>query len=277
MILFHDVDGCLNGTDGKPLGFSADALSTSHAEELAELGALIDASSVEHFVLNTGRSWQTTQYLCETIGSAKARYALVEHGAALWDLHTQTSIDLHKLAERSRMHHVTTAINSLERVSVLIDWYQNGGNQKLADSIEFHELLHCEADQNANLTFAVPAELDGDAVMAALQAIISADPLFQSDAFVYHHSRSDRFIDVMGQMDKGLGVEVTIEHLRGHHSPTAAVGNGLNDLPMLRSVNLPICPANAEQPVREACARDGLVSSQSFVAAVKDWLRKVRD
>ena len=91
-----------------------------------------------------------------------------------------------------------------------------------------------------------------------------------NDKFVYHWSRPERFIDVMGLMDKGLGVELVHEFLQPSH--TFAIGNGLNDLAMLRTVDHPICPANAEREVIEYCRANGSVSSHSFIAALQDFL-----
>ena len=64
MIIFHDVDGCLNTPDGSPIGFSKTALSENLIKALSDLGQLIDDSAVKHFVLNTGRNWDATEYLC---------------------------------------------------------------------------------------------------------------------------------------------------------------------------------------------------------------------
>ena len=102
MILFHDIDGCLNHPDGTPLGFSRDALSARDAQELAHLGELLDQSDFEHIILNTGRVYEDCTYLCDYIGSTKARYLLVEHGSGFWDRETGSSIDLHSIADQHR-------------------------------------------------------------------------------------------------------------------------------------------------------------------------------
>lgn len=271
MILFHDVDGCLNA-DSVPLGFSHAALSAEHRRHLAELGALLDASRVEHFVLNTGRSWPTTQYLCAAIASTKARYALVEHGAALWDFQSGRTVDLHQVARHAGMQHVTTALNSIERVQELLHWYATTGSKQLARAMGLATPIAHELDQVANLTFAIPAGIDGDIAMHTLRNIIAAQPEFKNDSFVYNHSSSDGFIDVMGAMDKGLGVEVAVAYLRGDFQHTAAVGNGLNDLPMLSRVAEPLCPANAEPAVQNLCATHGQHSPHYFINATKRWL-----
>ena len=169
------------------------------------------------------------------------------------------------------MDHIVTALESLDRVWELVRWYQSNGNQKLAGLVGYEGVLRRQEDQNANLTLAMPRELDGEKVIEALEHIVASEPTFRGDSFVYHYSRSDGFIDV-GHMDKGLGVEVALQYLDGDPARTAAVGNDLNDLSMLRQVALPICPANAEELVKEACAKDGVVSPHNFIGAVRDLL-----
>ncbi|MBL4680166.1 MAG: HAD family phosphatase [Pseudomonadales bacterium] len=272
MILFHDVDGCLNGTDGNPLGFTEETLSVEHATELANLGELLDLSDVEHFIINTGRTWYDTEYLCNAINSRKARYALVEHGSSLWDIQSGQQIDLVTLSKKLGLEHASAALATIERVQELIIWFRSGGNNLLANIIDARKPLLLHGNQSGNLTIPVPEGKDGDAVMAAFEKIIQEQPEFAEDSFTYHHSRSDGFIDVMGTVDKGLGVELTIEYLDYDPSKTVAIGNGLNDLSMLSKVALPICPENAEPLVKNMCKDSGISSEHRFIEATRAWL-----
>lgn len=271
MILFHDIDGCLNGQDGQPLGFRREDLSTAHRKELVEFGKVLNQSEIEHLVLNTGRTWADTEYLAHAIGSSKVKYALVEHGAGLWDIATRTQIHLNEIVQEHRMDHLNSALASLERVSALIQWYEREGHSELADSLGFGGRLTNGAEQTANLTFKVPGELDGEQVLKALKKLVSANAAFQEDRFVYHYG-PEGFVDVVGQIDKGIGVEIVAKHLGGDLKNTAGVGNGVNDLSMLEKVGFSLCPSNAESEVKALCTERGFVSDHSFINATVVWL-----
>jgi hydroxymethylpyrimidine pyrophosphatase-like HAD family hydrolase len=272
LILFHDVDGCLNSLDGDPIGFTEEAMSDVLLAELANLGKLLDLSDVEHFIINTGRCWDDTEYLCNAIKSTKTRYALVEHGSSLWDVQSGKQIELLSLSKELGLEHATVALATIERVQALTIWFRSGGNKQLASAIEVNKPLELHGNQSANLTIPVPENRDGDAVMAAFEKLILAQHEFAQDAFTYHHSSSDGFIDVMGTVDKGLGVELAIGYLGYDPGQTVAIGNGLNDLAMLSKVGLPICPENAEPLVKNMCENSGISSEHRFIEATKAWL-----
>ncbi len=266
MILFLDVDGCLNSPDGSPLGFTPETLTATQKADLAALGSAIHTSSITQVVLNTGRSWLATHFLYDEISSPAARYALVEHGAELWDTHSAEPVDPSLLTSA-----FSDAAASIARVRALIEWYTTHGADALAHELSWHEPLLHQADKRSNVTIRVPKELDGDELMDKFRTLI--ERRFPTDRFEYHHSRSDGFIDVMGQVDKGMGVQLALTHLQAPHLETAGIGNGLNDLPMLEAVDLPICPSNAEPEVKAYCAQNGLVSEHAYIQAATEWLR----
>ena len=271
MILFHDIDGCLNGQDGNSLGFRKEDLSPSHQQELAELGRVLDQSDIEHFILNTGRTWADTAYLAQAINSPKVSYALVEHGAALWEIATSTQIDLTAVVQEHKMDHLNWALDSLERVPVLVNWYETEGHVELANSLGFSGTLMNGAGPSASLTLKVPDELDGHNVLSVLEKLVQANDTFQGDRFVYHYG-SEGFIDVVGQVDKGIGVEIVVEHLGGNIKKTVGIGNGTNDLPMLEKVGLSLCPANSDHEVKALCTERGFVSDRDYIDATFTWL-----
>ena len=272
MVVFHDVDGCLNTLDGERIGFSMEMLSSDQRSVLEALGSRLDRSNVTEFVVNTGRSWAATEYLCRTIGSARVRYALVEHGSELWDLATGTHIDLQTFAHDSGLATIAEALSGVTSVRTLMAWFENEGTEQLCDALGYDGPVGAQLDKRSNLTLPIPDGIDGDVMMASLENIVAAQPQFAAEAFVYHHSRGDRFVDVMGTMDKGLGVELVLRFLEEHRDNAVAVGNGLNDLPMLQAVGLPICPANAEPAVRAFCLDKGHVSPFAYIDATNAWL-----
>lgn len=275
MIVFQDVDGCLNTPDGAALDLTTGVLTEHQKLSLLELRALIDSSAVTNFVINTGRSWSATKFVCEAISSTKIRYALTEHGAELWDLKTNTALDLVQISEGLGLEKNRVAFESVERVRELISWFHKTGNSQICGDLSFPEPIQCLPDKTANLTMRVPSEVDGDDLLSSLKTAILSDERFVGAEFVFHHNRSDGFIDVMGQIDKGMGVEVVTKFLGGNWAETFAIGDGLNDLPMLHAVSYPICPANAVMEVQDLCRAKGYCSDASYIAAVMTWLSQV--
>ena len=76
----------------------------------------------------------------------------------------------------------------------------------------------------------------------------------------------------MSSIDKADGIRrVTSAVQPAEPIHTIAVGNGLNDLPMLEAADTPLCPANADATVIQACAH-GVVSPHAYVDATIAWL-----
>ena len=155
----------------------------------------------------------------------------------------------------------------------LISWFIEHGQDIFAHRLGLDSPLEIHGNQRGNLTFKVPDNQDGEALMASLHNWLTSDSPFTDTSFNYHHSRSDGFIDVMGAMDKGKGIDLAVAYLEANLDQTVAVGNGLNDLEMLQTAGLAICPANAEPEVKAICREIGMVSEHSFINATKDWLR----
>jgi HAD superfamily hydrolase (TIGR01484 family) len=274
MILFHDVDGCLNTPDGADIPASLDALTPRQRSILSELSRLVDQSAISDFVLNTGRGWQETGFLVEAIASTKLSYVLVEHGAIMWDVKRGTTVDLQALAKRYGLDEISEQFNSVNRVRTLIKWFVDEGSACLSEKLKHQGTLVPHGGKEVSLTISVPALLDGGLLLSTLRQLIESQTEFSPDHFVYHHGISDGFIDVTGAIDKGTGVTVLARHLGKELADTMAIGNGLNDLPMLEAVGLPICPANAEQPVKRLCQARGLVSNHNYINAALEWLKR---
>ncbi len=271
-MLFHDADGCLNAPDGSPLAFDRNSLAARDEQHLALLGRMIDRSSLSHLILNTGRSWQATEFLCDAISSRKLTYALAEHGSELWNVQTKSPVSLEELAEASSLTAITEAVASRFDITRLIEWFEETGARELCKQLGYSGSMPRQTDKRWNLTFLIPDDVDGDLVFATFKALVVSQPEFQQASLVFHYSRWNRYLDVMAQMDKGLGAGLVLEHLGIDRRYSAAIGDGLNDLPMFRDVGLPICPANAEREVVELCRAQGYVAAGSYVAATMDWL-----
>ena len=274
LLVFHDVDGCLNAPDGTPLALAGHEFTDAEARRLRQFGAVLDGSAARQLVLNTGRSWEATRFICDAINSNKIQYALVEHGAELWDVTKNKPVPFGNTTV-SVIPALSQALASRAAIAGLIDWFESEGAFRLAAAVDYSERLPYARDKSWNLTFSVPDALDGDEVFNNLKALIRREPQFQQAGFVYHYSRWNRFIDVMGTMDKGLGMIATLAHLRMDSPRVAAIGDGLNDLSMLKRATIPVCPANAEAQVIELCQSSGYASKHHFIDGTTDWLAQL--
>ena len=274
MILFHDVDGCLNAPDGADMPASFGELEPLQRVTLDELGRALDRSDVADFILNTGRGWQETGFLVEAIASPKLSYVLVEHGAIAWDVKTGATLNLPALASDYGLDKIEAQFRSVNRVRALIDWFVDEGSKSLIKSLGFKGTLVPHGGKEVSLTLSVPASLDGGELLSTLRSLIESNTAFSDDDFVYHHGASDGFIDVTGEVDKGTGVAVLTRHLGRNFEDTVAIGNGLNDLPMLEAVDFPICPANSEAPVKKLCSERGRMSSCNYIDAALEWIEE---
>ena len=128
----------------------------------------------------------------------------------------------------------------------------------------------------ANLTLGVPPDASGSMILSVLKELIEYDSPVSNKVFVYHHSESDGYVDVMAEVDKGTGVRL-INYLEASTTlRTFAVGNGLNDIPMFREVDNFCCPVNSDRLLIDFCrVHNGYVSKHGFIHASLEWLKYV--
>jgi len=239
-------------------------LPPNQSARLQALGRKLDDSSIDHLVINTGRSVKETLPIVEDIASEKLQYVVAEHGAIYHDVKNNKSI-----APQGPI------AGRLELIRNLIDWYRETGAKILNERVGTEVPI---LDKVANLTLDARNGLDSQQIYNALQAVVKSDAPFNYNQLVFHHSAADGFVDAMGQIDKGHGIEfVTSLLVQASRSTktinSIAIGNGLNDLPMLKVATMPVCPANAELEVREYCrSRSGVVSDYEFIDATLHWL-----
>ena len=269
-ILFHDIDGCLNTADGKMLPFELHEFDTSQQASLDMLGDILDESPVDIMALNTGRSLESTLIIAEAIDSPKVKYVIAEHGAIGYRLDTCEFIDFELLAED--LPEGNSAYKSVQSIPDLIDWYNVSGAELLSDQIGGHAEI--ASQKMANLTLAIPDGVSGEHMKSSLKDLIESNSPLSEHPFVYHHSTSDGYVDVLSQVDKGTGVRLIcmMESIPG--LATFAVGNGLNDTAMFEQVDSVLCPFNSEQELKDFCqTNNGLVSEHSFIDATIQWLK----
>jgi len=260
MILFHDVDGCLNSEDGEHLPMDALAYSVAQKTRLAELGQLLDHSPVTWLAINTGRALADTETLVPLINSPKLRFLIAEHGAVIVDLLKNQSVEW-----------TGHAAEKLAGVRKLINWFYAGGLAEFGRSVG-HELRALQ--KVSNLTIVVPPTADSDLFFAALQKFVRDVSPFAAEEFVFHHSKADGFVDIMSSLDKGDGSNRIMALTSARQS--IAVGNGLNDIPLMEAADLCICPGNSEPELIDLVRqRGGIVAKSHYIHATLDWLRAI--
>lgn len=264
-ILFHDVDGCLNTEDGKELPHSDKTLSSDQLVKLEELGQALDASdNVDMMIINTGRALVDTLPVAHAIKSQKLTYIIAEHGAVIHDCSTNSLVEWNTTDDGSA--------DPLIKVNALISWFNSDGQAYFEQAIG--QAIHT-LDKIANLTLCVPEGVDSDGMFETVQNVIKNDSPFDHADFVYHHSKTDGYIDIMSNIDKGDGVNFIKKHVNADDVTTIAVGNGLNDMPMMSVVDLCICPANSEPELLEYCqSRNSFISEYGYAGATIHWLRE---
>lgn len=264
-IVFHDIDGCLNADANTSIPINGERLPLNQSAKLGELGRKLDASSIDHFVINTGRSIADTLNIVEDIASQKLQYVVAEHGAVYWDVVRRESfIPMGSIADK------------LELIRSFIDWYKETGTYILNERVGTEIPM---LNKVANLTLDARNGIDTQRVYDVLQEVVRNDAPFDYNQFVFHQSEADGYVDAMSQIDKGDGIGVITTLLNPNHNSTKtvsiAIGNGLNDMPMLEAATIPVCPRNAEPEVCEyCCSQSGVVSEYEFIDATLQWLEE---
>jgi len=249
-IIFHDVDGCLNADGNTPIPIGGEQFSPNQSAKLKELGRKLDNSSIDQFVINTGRSIAETLPIVEGIASDKLQYVVAEHGAIYLDIvENKTIVPEGQIVER------------IELIRSFIDWYKNIGtnilNEKIGTNVPILEKV-------ANLTLDARNGLDSEEIYITLQDVVRSNAPFDSNQLVFHHSAADGYVDAMGQINKSDGVNVVTSLIATKNSSTKN---------MLEVATIPVCPRNAEPEVRALCrSRSGVVSEYGFIDATLSLL-----
>lgn len=268
-ILFHDVDGCLNTPDGAALPFERAQLLPSQIDKLCALGESLDDSDIDIMVLNTGRSMAATIFIAEAINSTKLRYVIAEHGALGYSTHDDKYLDFAYHARFvPQLRNVYATVN---KMGALVNWYEREGTCLLANEID-HVIT--ASPKRANLTLKIPEGYSGASMMRIVRKLIETHSPVASDKLVYHHSVSEGYVDVMAEVDKGDAVQI-ICHLESQSAlNTYAVGNGENDLPMFKQVEVCVGPSNSDDLLLSYLEENGgTISEHPFIDATLAFLK----
>jgi hydroxymethylpyrimidine pyrophosphatase-like HAD family hydrolase len=274
-IIFQDIDGCLNPADGEPFGVTPDwQPSANQVAMLQAINAALDASSVEHFAINTGRPWSLVRHLAQHLPSPKLRYFLLEHACVLYDRQQNITLDSEQLAATYGLDDLVERYQNITHIHVLFDWYQAQGRAQL----EAHYKVPLPPiEKVANLSFAIPNGVDGDELLQRIQSLASTQVAKEHLAPLLF-LRSDSHIDILPSIHKLDGIQLLCAHLQIDLKHALAVGDYLNDLSIFEAFDRVLCPSNAH-PQIQALARSkgdyGEVSEQPYGLAVLGLLKEL--
>ena len=272
-ILYQDVDGCLNPEDGEPFGVELDwKPSGRQIAMLNKISEAIDASPLEHWVINTGRHWEMFHYLADHLKTSKLRYFLLEHACVLYDRQQETYIDIESILTSADLASLSKRYDKLHTIEALLDWYDTVGKRKLEGlfDVELPRL-----NKRANLSFAVPDGIDGDDLLRATEAEIRSD-FSDTDCACIEFFRSDRFIDIIPGIHKLDGIELMSAYLSMEKEQSLAMGDFLNDLPVFEAFPNVLCPANAHPRIIELTrskGAGGIASEHAYGKALLEFLK----
>lgn len=271
-IIFQDVDGCLNPADGEAFGVAVDwEPSASQVKMLETIDAAVEASSVEHFVINTGRPWPLVRHLAKHFKTPKVRYFLLEHACVLYDRERDAFIDCAELAERCGLDELAARYRNLGIIETLFDWYRTSGQAQME--------AHYNADLTplekiGNLSFVIPEGVDGDAMLERIESLARAQ-LEAREVDQLEFLRSDNYVDILPGIHKLDGIHLLTAHFDVDLDHALAVGDYLNDLPVFESFSRVLCPANAHPRIKALTQSKGAcghVSSLPYGAALLELL-----
>jgi hydroxymethylpyrimidine pyrophosphatase-like HAD family hydrolase len=271
-IIFQDIDGCLNPEDGESFGVTADwEPSARQVAMLRAIDVALEASSLEHFVINTGRPWSLVQNIAKHFKTSKARYFLLEHACVLYDRERARYINCAELAAICGLDDLAARYRNIEIINTLFDWYRSTGQAELE---EHYGVDLTPIDKVGNLSIVIPAGVDGFEMLARIESLarskVDSGKIDQLD-FV----RSDNYIDILPGIHKLDGIHLLATHLGVSLKHALAVGDYLNDLTVFESFDRVLCPANAHPKIKalaQSKGTHGSVSSLPYGAALLQLL-----
>ncbi|MBT4758333.1 MAG: HAD hydrolase family protein [Opitutae bacterium] len=274
-IIFQDIDGCLNPVDGEAFGVTEDwKPSDNQISMLDAINSALNQSSVEHFVINTGRPWGLVRHLAKHFTSPKARYFLVEHACALYDRQHDAYLDCAQIAAANGLNDLVTRYQNLEHIQILFDWYRDHGMALLE---AHYQTPLPPVNKEANLSFRIPKGVDGEALLRHIKTIARAQ-LAPEHIHPLLFLRSDNYIDILPGIHKLDGIHLLTAHLQLDLDQALAVGDYLNDITVFEAFHRVLCPANAHpqiQALTRAKGDFGEVSEQVYGLATLNLLRGI--
>jgi hydroxymethylpyrimidine pyrophosphatase-like HAD family hydrolase len=269
-IIFHDLDGCLNPSDGEDFGSGTEAhLSAQQCDTLKRLGDAIENSTLEHFVINTGRGIADTFFIAEKIPTQKLRYCLLEHSGYAWDMVKNKRIDLNAMALKLGQNDYVRKYKGMVNIHQLLDWFLEDG------AIEYEEEFGLKfefLEKDSNLSILTPPGVRPETMIHNLKDFI--DRQYPNNQFIYCYSHA--YIDVLCDIHKSDGAKLLCKDLGIAEDQALIVGDGMNDLDIFNKFSTLLCPNNAHPDLQKLCLQNGgIVSDFKYADATFDILNRI--
>ncbi|MFQ3225839.1 MAG: hydroxymethylpyrimidine pyrophosphatase-like HAD family hydrolase [Lentimonas sp.] len=274
-IIFQDIDGCLNPTDGEHFSVIADEMpSPNQASMLDAINQAVEASPIEHFIINSGRPLSMVRPILTHLPTSKARYVLLEHACVLFDRQTDSYLDCAQLAAQCELSDLAARYSRVQNIHRLFEWYRAHGQNALE---AYYQCPLPALDKVGNLSFYIPNHVNGDELLHRIEALARAQLAPKHQAHI-QFLRSDRYIDILPGIHKLDGIHLLTAHLKMDLDHALAVGDFLNDLPVFEEFHRVLCPSNAHPRIKaltQAKGSKGHVSEKAYGLALLDFLEKL--
>lgn len=266
--------------DIRLIGIDIDGTLINSKTELTR--ATVDAlqAAADHgieVVISTGRLRSEYDYLLEQL--PMMRYTVTCSGAQVLDLRENKTI-FHRPLSAEDIREIYGRLRDLDCLLQLFDDHDGRIHNRAADLANAER--YCGPDLARMLRREHVAEADLDAYVAAYEGVSNKVHMFFPD-----HSVKAQAVarlegvpyQVMGSsfcdlelmapgVDKALGMEALAAHLGLDRSQTMAIGDGGNDLAMIRHAGFGVAMANAGEEIRAAADYVTASNDADGVAAV---------
>ena len=274
-IIFEDIDGCLNPADGEHFSvIEGEMPSANQAKMLHAINQTVEASPIEHFIINSGRSLAMVRSILTHLPTSKSRYVLLEHACVLFDRQTDSYLDCAQLAAKCGLSDLAERYARVENIHQLYQWYRTEGQATL----EAHYQCPLPAlDKVGNLSFYIPEQINGEELLERIETLARAQLAPEHQEHIQFF-RSDGYIDILPGVHKLDGIHLLSAHLKVDLDHALAVGDFLNDLPVFEEFHRVLCPANAHPQIKalaQTKGSNGHVSDKAYGLAVLDFLNQL--
>lgn len=279
-IVSIDVEGCLNRGKGKPTSLRGFEQLRKYNLRAIDESYTVRAKGdyfgetfhrlVPKYSINTGRNASFVEHLCMDIGLVKDSeitrwpYHVVENGGILYNS-IKGGVE------------TTPEVSEIFVVSVLPE-IKREITSRIPESVyEFGK----ETMASFNPPYEMPMNEFYEKCMAVLEEnmgmkVVGKDGNGSGDAYITH---SKDAVDICSPgVSKLSGFKHVLdkEHIPMHE--TAAIGDSPGDWPVLKAVDYPCCPANADEETKKLVkSRHGYVSSHSDIWGVNDILKYISE
>ena len=277
-IIFQDIDGCLNPSDGLEYPIFSTKFEPSHIKTMTDLKKCLDQSNITTVIINSGRTKEYMKFLFEGMGD-KVTYALLENGALLYSREKDKYIDIaEELKDKDPI--LAEKFKQINYIDEIKKWFERFGRQIMKEQYRDDFIT---LKKEANLSFRNPLKEDIEEVkiffkksyLSYLQKNFSLKEV-QKKMRILQFTNSDHYIDVLAGINKMDGVLATMKILNLKIENCLAIGDFTNDLEVFYQFPNLACPNNAHFLIQaEVQKKSGYLSPFKYARGTMDIYKKV--